>query len=66
MNNQTSVDGAESPKLQPMMGPPSNDKSGQGPAADSSTGTSVPATIAASQGGNPGRIEPDSVKTGHD
>jgi hypothetical protein len=65
MNNQTSVDGAASPKLQPMMGPPSNDNSGQGPAVDGLTGPPVPADIA-SEGRAPGRIKPDSVKGGHD
>jgi hypothetical protein len=66
MNNQPSANGGASPELQPMMGLPTNDNSGEGPVADSSTGTSVPAGIAASQSGNPGRIEPESVKTGHD
>jgi len=64
MNNQTSVDGAASPKLQPMMGPPSNDNSGQGPATDSLTGTPAPAD-AANQSGAPGPMAPDSAKGGH-
>ncbi len=65
MNNQNSVEGAASPKPQPMLDRASNDNSGQGPAADSSTGTSVPAIMVAQDGG-PGTIEPDSVKAGHD
>jgi hypothetical protein len=65
MNNQTSVDGAASPKPQAMGDPASKDISGQGPAADSLTGTPAPGEIA-SEGGAPGRIKPDSVKIGHD
>ena len=66
MNNQPSPNGGAPPELQPMMGLPTNDNSGEGPVADSSTSAADPAAIAASEGGDPGRIEPDSVKIGHD
>jgi hypothetical protein len=65
MNNQPNANGGASPELQPMMGPPSNDKGGQGPAVDGLTGPPVPGDVA-SEGGAPDRIKPDSVKTGHD
>ena len=65
MKNQTSDTGGTSPELQAMGGPAPKDVSGQGPAADSLTGTPVPAAVAI-QSGTPGLMAPDSVKGGHD
>ena len=64
MNNQNSGNGGASPKLQAMVDPASKDTSGQGPAADSLTGTPAPADTL-SQGGAPDPAEPDGVKIGH-
>ena len=65
MKNQTGDNGGTSPELQAMGDPAPKDISGQGPAADSLTGTPAPADVAI-QSGAPGAMEPDSVKTGHD
>jgi hypothetical protein len=64
MNNQNSGNGGASPKVQAMVDPASKDTSGQGPAADSLTGTSTPADTAG-QSAAPGTIVPDSEKGGH-
>ena len=64
MKNQTNVNDGASPELQAMGDPASKDISGQGPAADSSTGTPVPAD-GANQSGAPGPMAPDSAKGGH-
>jgi hypothetical protein len=64
MNNQNSGNGGASPKLQAMVDPASKDTSGQGPAADSFTGTSTPADTAG-QSAASGTIVPASEKGGH-
>jgi hypothetical protein len=64
MNNQSSGNGGASPKLQAMVDPASKDTSGQGPVADSLTGTSTPANTTG-QSATPGTIVPDSEKGGH-
>jgi len=63
MNNQTSVDGAASPELQPKIDPAPND-SGQAPPAVSLKSAPVPADIAG-QSAAPGRMAPASEKGGH-
>jgi hypothetical protein len=65
VKNQTSDSGGTAPELQAMGDPALKDSSGQGPAADSLTGTPPPADVAV-QSGAPGLMAPDSVKGGHD
>ena len=65
MKNQTSANGGTLPELQVLGGPAPKDVSGQGPAADSLTGTPAPADVAI-QSGATSLMAPDSVKGGHD
>jgi hypothetical protein len=64
MSNQGSGNGGASPKLQAMVDPASKNISAQ-PAADSATGTSVPADTAG-QSSAPGPMVPAGEKGGQD
>jgi hypothetical protein len=66
MNNQTSVDGAASPELQPKkIDSTSKGNSGQVPPAGASTSAAKLTADTLSQGGAARKIVPASEKGGH-